>query len=234
MSAASPAPQRYPRLQRLIEWLTYAYLIRFPLLTAAALVGIPYAAFFTGARSLLENLFDLDPGAIMLVTMIALLSAWSVMVTARLVLTYSNERFGVTQAEIGPLGWRHILLFGLLAAPVIAGVVYEIVKLWDYTLPSTTNLWKIAALAPGIIIAFLLLWSADLLQRRFNSPATNRKAPELAATLDDYWTPVLRNLIPAQVISGNSTFNTGNSISAGLPKYSRNRLLAIADILERE
>src|SRR5215470_594208 len=179
MSVASPAPQRYPRLQRLIEWLTYAYLIRFPLLTAAALVGIPYAAFWTGARSLLENLFDLDPGAIMLVTMTALLSAWSVMVTARLVLTYSSERFGVAQAKIGSLGWRHILLFGLLAAPVIAGVVYEIVKLWDYTLPSTANLWKIAALAPGIITALFLLWSADLLQRRFNSPATNRKAPDL-------------------------------------------------------
>src|SRR5262245_46000001 len=178
MSVASPAPKQYPRLQQLIEWLTYAYLIRFPLLTAAALVGIPYAAFFTGARSLLENLFDLDPGAIMLVMMIALLSAWSVMVTARLVLTYSSERFGVAQAKIGSLGWRHILLFGLLAAPVIAGVAYDIVKLWDYS-PPATNRWKIVALAPGIIVAFALLWSADLLQRRFNSPATNRKAPDL-------------------------------------------------------
>src|SRR5215475_10154798 len=178
MSAASPAPQRYPRLQRLIDWLTYAYLIRFPLLTAAALVGIPYAAFRTGARSLLENLFDLSPGAIMLVTMIALLSAWSVMVTARLVLTYSNERFGVAQAEIGSLGWRHILLYGLLAAPITAGVVYETVKLWDYS-PPTTNRWKIVALAPGIITAFLLLWVADLSQRRLNSHATNRKAPDL-------------------------------------------------------
>jgi hypothetical protein len=46
--------------------------------------------------------------------------------------------------------------------------------------------------------------------------------------------PVLRNLIPAQVISGNSTFNTGNSISAGLPNYARNRLKAIAEILEKE
>ena len=46
--------------------------------------------------------------------------------------------------------------------------------------------------------------------------------------------PVLRNLIPAQVISGNSTFNTGNSISAGLPAYARNRLKAIAEILEKE
>jgi hypothetical protein len=46
--------------------------------------------------------------------------------------------------------------------------------------------------------------------------------------------PVLRNLIPAQVISGNSTFNTGNSISAGLPNYARNRLKAIAEIIEKE
>ena len=47
-------------------------------------------------------------------------------------------------------------------------------------------------------------------------------------------TPVLRNLIPAQVISGNSTFNTGNSISAGLPNYARNQLKAIAEILEKD
>jgi hypothetical protein len=46
--------------------------------------------------------------------------------------------------------------------------------------------------------------------------------------------PVLRNLIPAQVISGNSTFNSGNSISAGLPSYARNRIKAIAEILDGE
>ena len=46
--------------------------------------------------------------------------------------------------------------------------------------------------------------------------------------------PVLRNLVPAQVLAGNSSFNTGNSISAGLPKYSRNRIQAIAALLEKE
>ena len=46
--------------------------------------------------------------------------------------------------------------------------------------------------------------------------------------------PVLRNLVPAQVLLGKSSFNTGNSISAGLPDYARNRIKAIADILERE
>lgn len=175
MSAASPALERHPRSRRLIQFLTCAYLIRFPLLTAAALFGIPYAAFFTGARSLLKNLFDLSPVAIMIVTVTALLAAWSVMVTARLTLTYSGERFGVAQAKVGPLRWRHILLYGFLAAPIIAGVVYEIVELWDYTPPSD-NHWKIVALAPGIIVALLLLWLADLTQRRINSPSTNRKA----------------------------------------------------------
>lgn len=45
--------------------------------------------------------------------------------------------------------------------------------------------------------------------------------------------PILRNLVPAQVLAGNSSFNTGNSISAGLPKYSRNRVKAIAALLDK-
>jgi hypothetical protein len=45
--------------------------------------------------------------------------------------------------------------------------------------------------------------------------------------------PVLRNLVPSQVLLGNSSFNTGNSISAGLPNYVRNRIKAIAGILDR-
>jgi hypothetical protein len=45
--------------------------------------------------------------------------------------------------------------------------------------------------------------------------------------------PVLRNLVPSQVLLGNSSFNVGNSISAGLPSYVRNRIKAIASILER-
>jgi hypothetical protein len=44
--------------------------------------------------------------------------------------------------------------------------------------------------------------------------------------------PVLRNLVPSQVLMGNSSFNTGRSISAGLPAYARNRIIAIAGLLE--
>ena len=44
--------------------------------------------------------------------------------------------------------------------------------------------------------------------------------------------PVLRNLVPAQVLPGKSSFNTGKSLSAGLPVYARNQIRAIAAILE--
>jgi len=45
--------------------------------------------------------------------------------------------------------------------------------------------------------------------------------------------PVLRNLVPAQVLAGKSSFNSGHSLSAGLPAYARNQVKAIAEILER-
>lgn len=45
--------------------------------------------------------------------------------------------------------------------------------------------------------------------------------------------PVLRNMVPSQVLLGQSSFNTGNSLSAGLPVYVRNRIKAIADMLDR-
>ena len=46
--------------------------------------------------------------------------------------------------------------------------------------------------------------------------------------------PVLKNLVPVQVLMGNSSFNTGNSISSGLPNYVRNRIKALAGILDHE
>jgi hypothetical protein len=45
--------------------------------------------------------------------------------------------------------------------------------------------------------------------------------------------PVLRNLVPADVLMGRSSFNSGNSISAGLPQYARNEIATVAGILEQ-
>lgn len=45
--------------------------------------------------------------------------------------------------------------------------------------------------------------------------------------------PVLKNLLPVQVLMGNSSFNTGTSISAGLPTYARNRIAAYAESMAK-
>jgi hypothetical protein len=45
--------------------------------------------------------------------------------------------------------------------------------------------------------------------------------------------PVLRNLVPADVLMGRSSFNSGSSISAGLPQYARNEIATVAGILEQ-
>jgi hypothetical protein len=46
--------------------------------------------------------------------------------------------------------------------------------------------------------------------------------------------PVLRNLVPAQVLAGKSSFNNGKSLSAGLPVYARSSVKAIAALLEHD
>ncbi|HEY6255368.1 MAG TPA: hypothetical protein VIY51_06195 [Xanthobacteraceae bacterium] len=46
--------------------------------------------------------------------------------------------------------------------------------------------------------------------------------------------PVLRNLVPAQVLAGKSSFNNGSSLSAGLPVYARSSVKAIAALFERQ
>jgi hypothetical protein len=45
--------------------------------------------------------------------------------------------------------------------------------------------------------------------------------------------PVLRNLVPAQVLMGKSSFNSGDSISAGLPKYARTEISTVAGMLQK-
>ena len=46
--------------------------------------------------------------------------------------------------------------------------------------------------------------------------------------------PVLRNLVPAHVLMGQSSFNSGDLISAGLPKYARNEIRTIAGLLAND
>jgi hypothetical protein len=167
------------RGHRFFIFLNYAYLMRFPLMTAIFLVGFPYIALGTGAAPLLQNLFDLAPTGILFVTLTAFLAAWSVMVTSRLVLLYCHKRFRVPRTNISiHLRQSHIFLFGLLALPALIGIYREIGSNWQYTSPGERWLSILAPL-PGFLCALLLLRIAGWMQKRLNRPATNDRAPDL-------------------------------------------------------
>ena len=46
--------------------------------------------------------------------------------------------------------------------------------------------------------------------------------------------PILRNLVPVQLLMGRSSFNNGDSVSSGLPNYARGRMKAIAAAIEKQ
>jgi hypothetical protein len=167
------------RWHRFFIYLNYAYLLRFPLVTAIFLIVFPYVAIGTGAAPLLENLFDLGSTGTLFVTLTAFLAAWSVMVTSRLVLLYCHKRFRVPRTNVSiHLRRKHIFLFGLLALPVMIGIYWKIATNWQYTPPRERWLSILAPL-PGLLLALLLRRIAGWLQKRLNSPATNDEAPDL-------------------------------------------------------
>jgi hypothetical protein len=132
---------------------------------------------------------------------------------------FQSELRVVPKAEIDDAGYRK--LTGV-DSPIIGALEQSIVQVNEVM--QFGKFLGVIQQHPGdpngtIVTAFIVLGvESDLFEKK----------KEYAET------PVLRNLIPAQVISGNSSFNTGNSISSGLPNYARNRLKAIAEILEKE
>jgi len=115
--------------------------------------------------------------------------------------------------------WREVVeRLGELGLPPLRGLTVTGPHK-EAALAAAGQVSRLAGWAGTIVTAFMVLGvDSDLFEKK----------KEYANV------PVLRNLIPAQVISGNSTFNTGDSISSGLPNYARNHLKAIAEILEHE
>ena len=107
-----------------LRFLRYAYLLRVPILIGGFLFAFPFAALLpmSPLRSLFQNLFLMTALPTFWSTMAALVLAWSVLLTARIVLLNSGERFdipsGLTAATLK--GWY---VFGILvlALPAILG-----------------------------------------------------------------------------------------------------------------
>ena len=143
--------------------LTYGYLLRVPLLLGFALVAFPFAALINTSplRALFENLFFLDAPATFLTTVVAVVLAWSLVLTARLVFLNGDLRFGVIQLirqkDFQPWLW---LLTLALATPTIAGPFF---KSGEFHLSGAQAGYNALAAAAGLVFAYVLGYVSLLL-----------------------------------------------------------------------
>jgi len=162
-------------VQRRWPLLQYLYFCRFQILVATVLIGFPFAATRTGAAGLLENLFWLDARGIFIVSWMALLAAWVVMVAVEVVFQNAHLRFRVDPVSLPPsLRRLKPWLFSLLAVPFIAAAVVQ------STEPPWTEGW---AVVRGVVTAAACLVAAALLHTRLlplGTPGEDLLVPGIA------------------------------------------------------
>ncbi|HEV7668990.1 MAG TPA: patatin-like phospholipase family protein [Thermoanaerobaculia bacterium] len=147
--------------QRKQPILQYLYFCRFPLSIGFLLASLPFVCLSSNANALLGNLFVTRSGGIFLISMLAFLTAWVVLITSRMVARGVAARFGVgwPLMQAGPRdAVPQLGISAVLALPTICGIVY-------YRDPSTTLFAALSAATLGLICATALFYFADLLGR---------------------------------------------------------------------
>lgn len=167
-----------------LEWsrlrMPYLYLLRFPLLANGGMIALAFLSFFTGARSLLENLFDVRGWGIFWISMTAFLLAWTAMATRRLILLYGPRRFHVQKLPVpDTFGWKYFLPQGMPALPLILGAI---IKSGGELRGNVAEGILFAAL--GLAATLGLLFAATFLQRLFSPMPIRRMENEPAAAGD--------------------------------------------------
>ncbi|MGA8429286.1 MAG: hypothetical protein WB729_05665 [Candidatus Sulfotelmatobacter sp.] len=158
--------QSGPLFNRIVTCIAYAYLMRVPILTGVFLFLFPLLAL-SRLRSLLQNLFVLSVEGTLWTTVMVLVSCWSILLTARLVLL-NGYRFRLPLAlSVNELAPSTMFFIALLAAPLILA---QFVERHEFGFHSADILWRIAAVLAGDVIAyglaftglFLAVWVSPL------------------------------------------------------------------------
>ena len=150
--------------------LRYLWPLRVPIVSGAVLVLLPFIAFADGVRPFLSGLFDpVEPLAIILITALAVLNAWAVLMIACLVMTYGAARFGLPARPcvVPPKNWTWVAA-SLLAASLIVTTVTRVAATPEV---GTVEAWVFAALGAGLalvlfFVAFGINWLAHRIAAR--------------------------------------------------------------------
>ncbi|MGH9801463.1 MAG: hypothetical protein ACRD82_13950, partial [Blastocatellia bacterium] len=164
------------------------YFLRFPLLTALVLMLLPVIGLWTDFSELLASLFVADSPGIFMISAVAFTTAWAILITSLLILSYGNRRFGTGVApgeyEQDSPGFsikpRHRWLTAVTALPVVGAVVYKTAGESSQSGWWQALLWALFMAFLGLMISLFLFELALALQVLGNS---KEKARQLAGNL---------------------------------------------------
>ena len=188
----------------------YVWILRVPILGAAALIWLPTFGFRPTFRPYVSGLFDpISEWALVLITSLAIFNAWTIMIVVGLILTYGEDRFGLppTNLKVFPAPWYWWLSSAVLVAgPVIArSITYSSVLAgFAWLLPFLT----------GLGVAAVLSSLAVLISRRSRRAPRDSLYERFLARLSKYpfWAAGFIERTP----DGCQALRTGHGFAFGL------------------
>src|SRR5882724_1924929 len=110
-TAAPPKPKKRPCLLSVIGFVTYLYLLRFPILSWLIIVALPIVALTDSGQKMLAGSFDQWRWyQISSLSLVAVMTASTLFITGRLVLDYSAIRRSAPFRLLRLTCWRRVWL----------------------------------------------------------------------------------------------------------------------------
>lgn len=182
--------------------LRYLWPLRVPIVSAVLLAWWPFLSFYDGVRPYLGGLFDpVDPRAIVLITVLALMNAWTILIIACLIVSYGHERMGLPQWRcIVPTRTLHWIGACAVASSLAVPLIWTLGKL--VAAGATSSAHVMALIAGGVVAASALFALAAGIHVILSHPARLRSVgsyvPLPRFVLVFVWT-VLRGVVRATV-----------------------------------
>ena len=169
--------------------LRYLWPLRVPILSGAVLFTLPYIAFSDGADEFLSGLFDpVEPRAVALITTLAMLNAWTIVIITCLVASYGSERFDLVKLRYQLMPNRWIWLGSLvLAIPVVFTTIRYGSESPDNTV-ARLSFWAAAGAAAAVVLFGIATFISD----RFRVTGTRMKQRGLGRRLFEWWLAFLK------------------------------------------
>jgi Dyp-type peroxidase family len=170
LPAAGPRREWTPQPQNLSswEWVRFLFIVRFQMLFALILGAAPLGVVF-GSQAITRPMFQVSrPLDLLIVTVLASLSASLLLTAYRVATLYAEARFGVHAPPSRALTWNRVLLWQAVSVPVVA------TTLWLSAQDAVVGglpvelLWPLVrfglAVLQGYALAWLILLGAEAIR----------------------------------------------------------------------